>query len=357
MGYFTSYQLGAFVFCDISPTVCTPSDGGHRIISKELNIADCGAGGCNWTVINNGTLLCSLSQSWNCNLCGNDRPYYIPLDTNDTFFAQFQQLDSFNGVGQLAGSDPNYGQYGWGTLLNGYIKNCCDDRYIESSPGVKKSIADYIYAGHSLIGQYFWKDFIGTMNYKNIQEFEFDASLIYADLMAQLNSDCFYIEWEFNESSGNQYTIYSEPYKFVNCKHTLMISGDYGKTDCNGYYYSQKNIQYNTSISAPFNYSNEMRFPAYIERTGFSIEKTYVGTKLNATSSSMIEKFKLTTDRIPEKIAMYLANLLASETVWIDGESYVIDGEINKNNDVGSQWFIEAELRKKNCNKSFGNCN
>jgi hypothetical protein len=126
--------------------------------------------------------------------------------------------------------------------------------------------------------------------------------------------------------------------------------------DCNGYYYGT-NFKYDPAISLAFNYNNARRFYASLERVGFTIEKELVGNTLKTTSSSVTERFLLRTDRLPERMALYLVNLLSAEIVWIDGEQYVADGEINKNNDIGSQWFIEATLRKKNCNKKFGKCN
>ena len=48
--------------------------------------------------------------------------------------------------------------------------------------------------------------------------------------------------------------------------------------------------------------------------------------------------------------------MLASQNVYINNTEYVVDGEIPKNNEVGNQWFIEANVRKVNCSKNYS-CN
>jgi len=85
MPYFNSFDYNGVVYCDQSQTVCgSPTDTGNRIVCKEITIIDCGNdGGCNLAVINNGQILCDTAQSYNCNLCGNDLPYFNPFVVGD----------------------------------------------------------------------------------------------------------------------------------------------------------------------------------------------------------------------------------------------------------------------------------
>lgn len=357
MAYYQSYQLGIgpayFGACDQTSMIYPPTDSGDRIISKELQIVACGAGGCDLATINDGTILCTEDQSWNCNLCGNDLPFYIPIGREDYFQFQFQQIDPFNGIRWLF--NPTYGQYGWTTVMDAYVRDCCTGNYILDGSGNPKSAANYISGNYSLFGAYVTTNWQNIAQTTNIQQFQFYSNGIWNDLSTQYNSDCFYFEFRFYDTTGGYTTLYTEPYKFVYCKNTLYISGAYNSKDCNGYYYGT-DFKYNPGISFPFAYNNARRFYASLERIGFSIEKELVGNTLKTTSTTVTEKFLLRTERLSERMAMYLVNLLASEQVMIDGEIYVCDGDINKNNEVGNQWFIEASLRKQNCNKKFGNC-
>ena len=352
MGYYQSFQFGNLIACDQTQVICTPTDSYDRIISKELKVLSCGAGGCADLVINDGTILCDLNTSWNCNLCGNDLPYRIPIGYNDYFQMQFQQPDPFNGLS----FNHIYGIFGWGTVLDAFVKDCCTDEYILDGSGNPKSAQNYISGNYTLIGEYITTDWNGTQNLTNIQQFQFSSNAIFNDLAAQFQSECFYMEFRFYDTNGGYTTFYTEPYQFVGCKDTLYISGMYDLIDCYGYYHGM-NFRYYPNISLPFIFNNARRFPASLERVGFSIEKEFVGNTFKTTSSSVTERFLLRTDRLPEKMAIYLVNLLASESVMIDGIEYVCDGEVNKNNEIGSQWFIEATLRKRDCNKKFGNCN
>lgn len=350
MGYFTNYQINSTSYCDQSTSCGDIDDINSRIICQTISILDCGTGdGCDLAVVNNGLTLCSCDTSFNCNLCGNDLPYWSPVISDDKLVFQFQQIDNLNGQNPLGSFS-----YGWGNsgFANGFVKDCCSDQYITSG-GQPKSVTNY--ATNSFVGIFPVYDYAGNITWKNIQQIEIDLKQLQIDLNAQFpnGNGCFVFEWWFYYTQpANKYSFCSEPFKFDPCpdkSETLLLEGVYTTTDCNGFYYGDEFVGNGT----PFNYYNTYRIPGFIEQTSFEISKEFVGPKLTTISTEVIEKWTLKTKRIPRQIAKLLTNILASKNLYIDSREYICDGEIPRNNEVGNQWFVEAQLRKINCSKTL----
>lgn len=353
MGYFNNYQINSTSYCDQSPSCGDIDDIFSRIICKQIEILDCGNGdGCDLAVVNNGLTLCSCDTSFNCNLCGNDLPYWSPVIQDDKLVFQFQQIDNFNG--QSPSGSFNYAWGPIGGFCDGWIKDCCSNNYIMN--GLNK-VSVTKYATQSLVGIYPVTDYAGNVTWKNIQQIEIDLHDLYSDLFAQFpnGNGCFVFEWWFGlPNPSTKYSFCSEPFKFDPCpdkSETLLLEGVYTNTDCFGFYYGTDFVVGNKST--PFQYYNTYRIPGFIEQTSFEISKEFVGPKLTTISSEVIEKWTLKTKRIPRQIAKLLTNILASKNLYVDGREYICDGEIPRNNEVGNQWFVEAQLRKLNCSKTL----
>jgi len=301
-------------------------------------------------------LLCAEDQGWNCDLCANDLPYYNPVQIGDTIDFQFQQFDDMNVIGPAVFQF----DHGWNTATaacNVYMKDCCTGDYFETA-GIPQSLT--FYCNYYYVSSFGQSQYNGTANIKPLQAIRIDISQsLIDDFHIQFpNSNCFYFVFEFY-FGGTTTTLYSEPFNIPSsCKNTLVIERTYGKFDCNKYWYKGVwlNGLGNHYIGSPFFYSNKIRIPAYLERTSFTISKDVVGNRLSASRSQMTENFKLKTERIPQKLAIYLANILAGEEIYIGNGKFVMDGEITKNNDIGNQWFLEADLKRVNCNVTFS-CN
>jgi len=352
MGYYTSYESGGVIYCDQTTNpINPPVDTGRRTVCYDIQILDCGTSGndCPSAVINNGQIICATDQSWNCKLCANDLPYFNPVVAGDTLDFQFQQIDDWNGI------DPNvagFGSLGWGIFLDGFVKDCCTDEYIMDG-GYPKSIVNY--ALKKFVGVYPDTYYNGVINYKSMQQIRLDVDAILSDLNAQFpGSGCFYFEFVFYPASAGTNTyLYSEPYKVARCKDTVLIEGIYGKKDCFGYW-SSEDIIGDTTVSDIYAYNNRLRIPGKLETANFTINKEYVGTYQTTVSNEIIENYILYTNRIPYKITRQMVDILSATQVFIDGDEYVVDGEISKNNEIGSQWFCEIPLRNVTCSKSSG---
>lgn len=363
MGYYTSYQstLSGSIFCDQTQLICgNPAEQLTRTACIEIHPVDCGTGGCSGLVINNGLILCAEDQTWNCNLCANDLEYYNPVKIDDTLSFQFQQLDDMNHIRWL----PTF-TYGWDTPIracNVFMKDCCTGDILEVG-GVPKSVVDYC-------TNYYVGEFCNPIQsnaaqtwYVPIQAIEIPiTSAMMNDFHAQFpNSNCFYFQFEFY-FGGTTTTFYTEPYRIENCKDTLIIESKYRKLDCNKYYYGDITnhtglpIAGTNWIGTPFQYSNAIRIPAYIELKSFTEKKDFFGNLNFTKSSQLIQNYKFTTNRIPIKLAILLANILAGEVVYIGNGEFYSEGEITKNNDSGNQWFMEADLKRTNCTTTF-TCN
>ena len=347
--YFESYQFGNEVFCDISNEECVISDTTSRIVCKEFEILECGGGICGSAVINNGLILCECTDSWNCNLCGNDLPYFNIINPGENMVFQFQQIDGMNG------NDPNgLFPYGWGTggFVDGFIKDCCNGEYLEDGLGNPVSLTDY--ATKTFVGVFPVTDYIGNTTWKNIQMIEFNTAQLYNDLIAQFpdGRGCFVLEFCFDLGLASEYCFCSEPYVFNPCpneKTTILLEGVYPEFDCFRYYYGTQLIGNGT----PFAFYNQYRVEGAFEQTSFAITKEFVGTKLKTTTSEIQENWILKTNRIPQRVAKLMTNLMNAESVFVDGIEYVVDGEIPKNNEIGNQWFIDVAFRKIDCSKTY----
>lgn len=365
MGYFNSYYGGidpstgnpTTAWVDQTNTaLCSFYDWQKRTSYQDITLLDCNGGNCPLAVINNGLVLCDPAQSWNCNLCANDLPFWLPAYESDTHHFQFQQLDSINGT-----LPTGAGLGGWNTgLCNIYVKDCCTDEYLVDLLNNPVSLASL--TNDYYIGLYNTPDYRGNPFWRSIQAIEIPLSVWLADFQTQFpTSNCFYYVYVFNKGtllSPVPDYMYSQPYKIANtCNNTLTIRSSVPDRDCNGYYYHDTDINMyvfsGLTVNGYIPYNNEIRIPGWMERTGFSIKKDFVGVYPKATGSELQYNYKLTTDRIPEALAIYLANIFAGQYIYINDVEFIVDGDINKNNDMGGQWFLEVDLRQVDCSKTF----
>lgn len=349
MGYYSSYQFNNVLYCDQSDETCVVSDLNKRTICYDLKIVQCGGtinNPCSLAVTNGGLLICDPTQSWNCNLCANDLPYYNIVADKDVLYFQFQQLDDNNGFGWGYVSDAN-------VFAGGIIRDCCTGNPIQKSVGVNLEVVDVI-GSVDFIGVYGTTNYQGITTYSNLQQITIDMDLLKPYLISN-NTDCFYIEFQFN-LHVTPYSIFTEPFKLEHCDDTLFIESFYTSKDCYGQYYGNDTSPlWSSSNWGQFNYN--YRLKGYLELESISIEKEFVGNRDRTVSSQTIEKYMLKTHRLPEQVVRMLSNMLSAPVIKIDGVEYVVDGDMSKNNEVGNQWFLEVGLRRIGCSETFGNCN
>jgi hypothetical protein len=357
MGYYNAYQKTAggnvtYLYYDQSDTgACSLTDYDKRIVYQDISMIGCqtGPNNCNTPIINNGNFICAVNEGWNCNLCPNDLPFWNIVKEDDILNFQFQQLDNLNGQVPVFGGATGSG---WFTGLCEFkVYDCCTDTVYA---GFTSSMATDWFNG-----VYNVPDYQGNPFYRNIQSIKISVSQVLSQMSVQFPGiDCFYFEFIFNTQSvtspPNYVSIFTNPYKLANdCTDTIVIKSDYPFTDCNGYYYGEDIIIYDSYAGAPFPYTNDYRLNAYMEKTGYSISKEFVGVYPKTTSSQRQTNYRFTTNRLAENVADMVSDIFTGQTVYLNDTEFIVDGEINKNNEVGSQWFLEVDMRQIDCSTTF----
>lgn len=352
MFLFNSYSIANVAYCDIT-NECSYPDPISRIRCIEVeNI--CGDL-CSKLIVENGLLLCDCADQWNCNLCGTDLPFWIPFEAGDTFDFQFQQPNEITQVScenaflpeaLLSTEDASFATFG--------IYSCCDDQALE----ITKEMIDAIVV-QSYIGSFNSYDYAGNLSVKPIQMIRFRLDAIAAFLEAQGLDQCFYFKFTFTGSrlclpfSETQSTFCSEPFKMIPCsdgKKSHLIESTYSFLDCFGQYYGN---DFNLAQGIPFTFSNAIRVHGSFEQTAFQITKEQIDSTLKTTASQLCETWLLRTKHLPQRFAKYLATVLAGKDVTINGVEYQVEGELNRNNETGSQFYFDVNAQRCDCNKSL----
>lgn len=346
MELFDSYTGTNFLYCDIT-SICYPNDPNSRVYCHEIKNS-CGI--CGDLIATNGFILCDCEDSWNCNLCGNDMPFWIPYQDGDTIDFQFHQPNATN----------NQCESGWLpanllTIVNTAfatfeILTCCDDTSLVITEEMFQAIVP-----NSYVTNYTTTDYSGNEFTEPIQIIRFNLNAIRQYLQTAGLEDCFYFKFNFSNTDQclpdveSPSSFCSEPFKYLTCdKGSVLIQSIYPQEDCFNMYYGSA-----YSGIDKFKYSNKIRVPGYFEQANFTITKEVIGTSLNTTISQTNEVWRLRTTHLPQSFVKNLVNVLSGKRVFVDGVEYQVQGEINKNNDTGSQWYLEINFEKIDCNKSL----
>lgn len=351
MELFDSYQFSNLVWCD-QTGLCEYPDPNARILCLELNNT-CGKD-CTRLILENGLILCDCGDSWNCNLCANDVPFWIPFEVGDTFDFQFQQPDELP-VGCENGWLPTDLLEPFNTSFATFeIRGCCDDLPLEITNEMFGIIAPNHY-----VGAYTSTDYLGNVSNNPIQMIRFNLAAIETYMIGAGLDPCFYFLFNFTGTreclpgAETQSEFCSEPFKMIPCspgQKTHMVESIYPKNDCFGTYYG---TNFTVANGTPFQYSNKIRIPSSFERTNFNITKETIGATLKTTSAQYCETWLMRTANVPETYTRYLVNLFTGRDVFVDGTEYQIQGDIAKNNETGSQWFLEINFERCECDKSL----
>lgn len=353
MELFDSYNLpNGVIFCD-QTTACEYPDPNSRLLCTEVRNA-CGKS-CSPLIADNGLVLCNCGDSWNCNLCLNDVPFWIPFEPGDTFDFQFQQPDEVVGVECENGWLPTDllvpGTTAFATFE---IRSCCNDEALEITEEMFGIIAPNHY-----VGQYTSTDYSGNQRTNPIQMIRFNLAAIQTYMVGAGLDPCFYFLFTFTATrqclgvTETTSEFCSEPFKMVPCSNgekTQLVESVFPRLDCFSFYYG---TNFTSGNGTPFQYSNKIRVPGSFERTNFTITKETIGATLKTTAAQYCETWLLRTSNLPETFVKYLVNQLSGRNVFVNGIEYQTQGEIAKNNDTGSQWFLEITFERCECDQSL----
>lgn len=355
MELFDSYIQGNSYYCDVTG-ICEYPTPNSRVFCHDLQTI-CGI--CNGLVATNGLVLCNCDDSWNCNLCANDQPFWIPFESalpavSDTIDFQFQQPDEITGVECMNGWLPeSLLQPTYTAFATFDIRTCCDDTPLEIDEEMFGAIVSQQY-----VGSYNYTDYSGNVFTVPIQMIRFNLNAIRLYLEEAGLETCFYFVFKFTTTRQclgvtETFVEYcSEPFKAVICdkNNTQLIESVYVKKDCFDFYYGNS---FNSGVGTPFEYSNRIRVPGYFEQENFTITKEIINTTLKTTMSQNSEVWQLRTTHLPQSFVKYLVNVLSGKNVYVNGVEYQVEGEIAKNNEAGSHWYLQVNFNKLNCTKSL----
>jgi len=186
----------------------------------------------------------------------------------------------------------------------------------------------------------------------------FDLGVIASYLIDAGKEPCFYVLWRFPKTNsclpeGDVIKIYTEPFKYRECDkfpYIYNVESTYSYLDCYGNYYGNN---FSEGLGNAFVYSNRIRIPGSFEQLSFNITKEKIETSLKTTAMQICENWVLKTTHLPIGFAKFVTNVLAGKNVLIDGTEYQIEGDLTRNNDIGTQFYMEIPAQNCNCSKSL----
>lgn len=145
---------------------------------------------------------------------------------------------------------------------------------------------------------------------------------------------------------GNSITCNSGLYKKVRCEDTILITSDRTSgRDCKGIFYG---FPTGEAIQNDSRYRLNFRLQGSIEPIAYPIsrEVTEDGVTVGGSYS---ERARLRTAGVCRYDAELLAAVLASESFFIEGESWETATDVEKNNENGNLWWIDVTLEREIC--------
>lgn len=283
--------------------------------------------------------LCGL---WNFNKCPTDKSYCQPFNEGDIIYKQFftppgyyfksflHIIDSATGI-----KIPNAGTF----------------TTTETGTDLKGNIYGNLIIDTSLMGSVtcFYISFTGfTCQMKDPADLS-DFNTCVADLVSDGYSTKEAQEICLdNMCPDSKEVYYSEPYCLNKCRPSILIEGFYPGYDCNGNFYGKF-----ASGSLTNSYKSQFRAYGIVEPANFNIEETLVGNKRKSTKK--LTAFLLMMKPVPFYVAEQLANIFASQKVYVDSVEYLRAASIAKDNEEGSMWIIKSTLLQE-CNEINFTC-
>lgn len=129
------------------------------------------------------------------------------------------------------------------------------------------------------------------------------------------NFNCFRLKLEITFSvAGVTKTYYTKPFKVTKCEETIRISGQYssGSKDCNGYIHNGTMTPAISDLNRLF-----LRIPADITRDANKVKKTY-NSKCFPIKSERIPMYNINSDPMPEWMVDEVENIMIAKDTQYD---------------------------------------
>jgi hypothetical protein len=284
-------------------------------------------------------------DEWNCNYCGNDHEYYQPYNDTDIIYIQSWFKD-------VVSADPSSPTAGWydASINDWYIRARIRDY---SGVLITETPSEFILAGG-----------VGYVDNKSFQNIQIDPN---TEAMAGV--DCFYVEFEVITtpavgSTEAEVEIYrTEPYKRITCEQSFLIEGIFTSFDsiCNFYDISTNMYVPGTDENQWLKHRDRYRVLGNYEFVGTSNTCNLVGDGTQSQDKSgTIRKnvYRLRTRGIPPYVAERMANSITGDYFVIDDcISVICHGGLEKNNELGTMWYIDTQIEQTAAEVKHSACN
>lgn len=270
--------------------------------------------------------LLNEGDSWNCNLCGGDSPFFAPFMRGDFLPFQFNFPDLFN-------LDPS-------VLLAGFRESTTTSHYIEID--ILDETGATVFSSIDSFCSVWWVAYDEAAG--SLQTFVINTALFPNDLK------CFQIKVTILKRDPDtlvtdiERVLFSEFYQEleVDCFDTELIESSYAVKDCfNLYYTTFDNFLGNKNDA----YYNSVRVFGEIEYLGDAEQREETDRRV-VTKKEILESYRLTVGIVPPYFARRVATAIRGERVSIGGQVYEDFGETDKANDDTREFFLELTFSK-----------
>jgi hypothetical protein len=278
--------------------------------------------------------LLNESDSWNCNLCGADKPFFMPFQRGDIIPFQTNFADTFN-------TNPEVINYGFKDSLSA-------DWYVmielqDENGAILSSFIDTFCSEYNVA----FSDLYGSVQTWFLNTALFPISLT-----------CFRLKvtyYTFNQVTllkEIERVIFTEYYrKIIDCEKYIGISSIYDTIDCYGNIYSQFENYLGTSNSTYYNFvriEGEVEFMGNNENIEVETDRGIILRK------EIISEYQVKGGIIAPYFARLIDSAIRGKNVTISGISYDTFS-FGKNNDSSREWLVFLTMQNS-CTIDNRNC-
>lgn len=285
----------------------------------------------------------NLGDSFNCNLCAGDKPYFIPFERGDTLYFQTALRDRKNPSAS--------------TLIAGWGQSTFPDltfTYVRAELWDCEG-ATMLFSDVDLFAVDFWVGFNAQIG--SIQNFTIDTSTF------PIGLNSFRVKIiTYNADNSIDLTFWTEPYKIPPCDvPTVKIESEYKNLDCTPRFFGSPSPFLAASNPPPIGYAPtpyraSFRIIGEVNLEGLSTE-TVQNENNRVIAQTVKETHVLQAyDVLPPYAVLLLKSALYGDNLTIDGVSFVNPSEINKNTE-GTRNFLPNITIEKICKNSNKICN
>jgi len=276
------------------------------------------------------------SDTWNCNLCGADMPFFAPFLRGDIIPLQTNFADTFN-------TDPSNPTYGFSTSISAYFYVMVE---LQDASGVTISsfvdtFADTYYVGYS-------------EKWGSVQTWFVNTGYFPTTLKCWRLKVTYYTFDQITLLKTVERVLFTEYYReYDNCGPTVLIESSYSGMDCYGNIYDLFAVSVGAGTTQP--YYNSIRIEGEVEFTG-NDENADITTDLGkVVRKTILSNYRINSGLAAPYFARMLDRVVRGSSVTIDGVEYK-NWTFGKNNDASRMWIIDLTFEKE-CRLDSRNCN